>query len=47
MKVPVNIVNVVLFNISWFAIVLSQSPLMAPIIVGMPLVVALVDHGQR
>jgi len=25
MKVPVNIVNIVLFNISWFAIVLSHS----------------------
>jgi hypothetical protein len=37
MKVPVNIINVVLFNISWFAIVLSQSPLIAPIIVGMHL----------
>jgi len=37
MKVPVNIVNIVLFNISWFAIVLSQSPLVAPIIVGIHL----------
>ncbi len=37
MKVPVNIVNIVLFNISWFAIVLSQSSLVAPLIVGIHL----------
>lgn len=28
-----NIANAVLFNISWFAIVLTQSPLLAPLIV--------------
>jgi len=37
MKVPVNIINVVLFNISWFAIVLSQSALLAPMIVAIHL----------
>jgi len=37
MKVPGNIANIVLFNISWVAIVLSQSPLVAPLIVGIHL----------
>jgi len=37
MKVPVNIINVVLFNISWFAIVLSQSSLIALVVVGIHL----------
>lgn len=37
MKVPANIINIVLFNISWVAIVLSQSSLIALIIVGIHL----------
>lgn len=46
MKVPVNIVNIVLFNISWFAIVLSQSPLVAPIIVGIHLLLHWLVMGK-
>jgi len=46
MKVPVNIINVVLFNISWFAIVLSQSAIVAPMIVGIHLVLHWLVMGK-
>ena len=46
MKAPVNIINIVLFNISWFAIVLSQSTLVAPIIVGIHLLLHWLVMGK-
>jgi Protein of unknown function (DUF2878) len=46
MKVPVNIVNIVLFNISWLAIVLSQSSLVAPMIVGIHLLLHWLVMGK-